>query len=310
MKLAKASKNKYIKGIAHLGALLAVCAWGTSFLSTKVLMNEGGMTPVEVYVYRFSLAYLILLAFTIKHIKSDSWRDELTFLVSGICCGSLYFITENYALKLTSTGNVSLLSCLSPIFTTFIMAVIFRQRIPIAVWLGSVIAFVGAGLIIFSHGDSLEFNPAGDLLALSSAFSWAIYSVAIKPLLPRYTSLFITRKLFFYGVVTAIPLLLIQREPLHLAALFDFSQPQLMLNLLFLVVFCSIVAYLIWNEAMKYLGPVTTNNYIYLQPLVTMVAAYFIFGEKVSLMGYLGCALIIGGLVCTDKLKLGRDRLA
>lgn len=302
-------KNKYIKGIAHIGAFITVAVWGTSFLSTKVLMTDGGLSPVEVYIYRFILAYLILLAFTFKKIRSQSWRDELTFLLCGICCGSLYFITENYALRLTSTGNVSLLSCLSPIFTTFIMALIFRQRIQLGVLVGSVIAFGGAALIIFSHGESLEFNPAGDLLALSSAMSWAIYSVAIKPLLPRYNSMLITRKLFLYGVITALPFLILQKEPLRLSVIFNFSQPQMMLNLLFLVVFCSIVAYLLWNEVMKYLGPVVTNNYLYLQPLVTMVAAFFILHEQIYLLGYIGCALIIGGLVCTDKLKLGRDRL-
>ena len=286
-------KNKYIKGIAHIGAFITVAAWGTSFLSTKVLMTDGGLTPVEVYIYRFILAYLILLAFTFKKIRSQSWRDELTFLLCGICCGSLYFITENYAL----------------IFTTFIMALIFRQRIQLGVLVGSVIAFGGAALIIFSHGESLEFNPAGDLLALSSAMSWAIYSVAIKPLLPRYNSMLITRKLFLYGVITALPFLILQKEPLHLSVIFNFSQPQMMLNLLFLVVFCSIVAYLLWNEMMKYLGPVVTNNYLYLQPLVTMVAAFLILHEQIYLLGYIGCALIIGGLVCTDKLKLGRDRL-
>ena len=76
------------------------------------------------------------------------------------------------------------------------------------------------------------------------------------------------------------------------------------MNFLFLVIFCSLLAYLIWNEVMKVLGPVATNNYLYLQPLVTMVAAYFVLGEKIFPLGYLGCALIIGGLIIADKLKL------
>lgn len=59
-------KTKYIKGIAHIGAFITVAVWGTSFLSTKVLMTDGGLSPVEVYIYRFILAYLILLAFTFK----------------------------------------------------------------------------------------------------------------------------------------------------------------------------------------------------------------------------------------------------
>lgn len=307
MKSANSKFGSTLLILAHAGALLTVSAWGTSFLATKILMESGGFTPVECYVYRFTLAYILLLIFTFRNIRSKSWRDELTLAVSGICAGSLYFITENYALTLTTTGNVSLLASISPIFTTLLVAMLYRQRIKAPVLIGSVIAFAGVACIIFSHGDSLEIRPAGDILALAAALCWAIYSVAIKRVLPLYNGFFITRKLFFYGVITALPLLLLQKEPLHLMMLFDFAQPKYLLNLLFLVLVCSIAAYLIWNEAMKVLGPVTSNNYLYMQPLVTMVAGYFLLGEKIFLLGYIGCVLIVGGLIISDKLKLGKE---
>ena len=296
--------SRYLLLLAHLGALITVSCWGTSFISSKVLMEQGGFTPVETYIYRFALAYIIMLCLTFKKIFSNNWKDELQFIVCGMCAGSIYFITENYALQHTTTGNVSLLSAMSPIFTTLLMALVFKLRINMGVALGSVIAFIGVGCIIFSHGEGFEIRPAGDILALSSAISWAVYTVAVRRLIPNYSSMFITRKLFFYGVLTALPLLLIQKEPTHLALLFDFSQPHYLLNLLFLVIMCSIVAYLLWNEAMKVLGAVTANNYIYMQPLVTMIAAYFVFGEHVYLLGYIGCVLIIGGLVISDKVSL------
>ena len=306
MKSGHASKSKYLKLLAHLGALITASAWGTSFLSTKVLMENGGFTPVEVFIYRFLAAYLILLIFTLRNIRSKSWRDELTFMLCGICSGSLYFITENYALKLTTTGNVSLLASISPIFTTILVAIMYRQRIKPGVMAGSIVSFIGAGCIIFSHGESLEIMPAGDLLALSAALSWAVYTMAIKRVLPLYSGFFVTRKMFFYGVLSAVPLLLIQKEPLHLSLLFDVADPQYIMNFLFLVVMCSIVAYVIWNEVMRILGPVTANNYLYFQPIVTMVAAYFLLGENIYLLGYVGCVLIIGGLIYSDKCPDGR----
>lgn len=306
MKLGNSSKSKYLLILAHIGAFITASAWGTSFLSTKVLMESGGFTPVEMYVYRFLCAYVILLLFTFKSIKSKSWRDELTFALCGICAGSLYFITENYALKLTTAGNVSLLASISPIFTTILVAVMYRQRIQPGVMIGSVVAFIGAGCIIFSHGESLEFRPAGDLLALSAAFSWAVYTMAIKRVLPLYNGFFVTRKLFFYGVITALPILLSQPEPFHLHLLFDLAQPKYIMNFLFLVAMCSLAAYLIWNEAMRILGPVTSNNYLYLQPIVTMVAAYFLLGENIYALGYVGCVLIVGGLVYSDKCPEGK----
>lgn len=306
MKLGNASKSKYLILLAHLGALITASAWGTSFLSTKVLMETGGFTPVEVFIYRFFAAYLILLIFTFRNIRSRSWRDELTFMLCGICSGSLYFITENYALKLTTTGNVSLLASISPIFTTILVAIMYRQRIKPGVMIGSIVSFIGAGCIIFSHGESLEIRPAGDLLALSAALSWAIYTMAIKRVLPLYSGFFVTRKLFFYGVLSAVPLLLMQKEPLHVSLLFDFADPQYIMNFLFLVVMCSLVAYVLWNEVMRILGPVTANNYLYFQPVVTMIAAYFLLGENIYTLGYVGCVLIIGGLIYSDKCPDGR----
>jgi len=300
-------KNTYALVLAHLGALITVFAWACSFLSSKVLMNNGGWTPVETYIYRFTVAYLILLAFTFRNLFAHNWKDEMLLLLCGLCAGSLYFITENYALKYTSTGNVSLLASISPLFTTVLMSLIYKTRLKPGVIIGSVVAFIGVGCVIYSHGAGLVFRPTGDLLAISAAISWAIYTIAVKRLIPLYNSFFITRKLFFYGVVTAIPLLITQNAPIHLGILIDFNHPQYLLNFLFLVVMCSICAYLIWNEAMKILGPVAANNYLYLQPLITMIVAFFVFGEEIYLLGYVGCVMIIGGLLISDKLKIGND---
>lgn len=298
-------KSKYSMLLAHLGAVITVSAWGSSFICTKVLMQDGGFTPVEVYVYRFALAYLLLLTFTFKKIFSNNWKDEVNFLICGICAGSLYFITENYALFHTSTSNVSLLASISPIFTTILMAIVFKERIKSGVIIGSIIAFAGVACIIFSSGEGFEIKPKGDLLALTAAFSWAIYTIVVKKLIPIYNSFFITRKLFFYGTLTALPLLFAQEAPYHINLLWDLSQPEYMLNLLFLVAMCSVMAYLVWNETMKNLGPVTANNYLYGQPLVTMIIAAIVLGESINFLGYTGCVLIIGGLIISDKLQNG-----
>lgn len=288
------------KLLGHLGAVLVVIAWGTSFISTKVLMEDASLTPIEVYIYRFGAAYVLLLAMTFRKIFANSIKDELQLLLCGVAAGSLFYILENTALQYTTTGNVSLLSCLSPMVTAGLMAVIFRVKIETGLIIGSTIAFIGVFCIIFSSGEGLEINPLGDLIALSSSFAWATYAVGVKRLVPIYTSLFITRKLFFYGVLTALPLLLLSDAPSHLGLLF--RNQTYLLNFLFLVILCSLLAYVVWNYALKALGPVTTNNYLYAQPLVTMIVAYFTLGEEISILGYIGCALIIGGLILSDKL--------
>lgn len=287
------------KILGHIGALLVVITWGTSFISTKVLMEDASLSPIEVYIYRFGAAYVLLLCVTLKKIFANSVKDELQLLLCGVAAGSLFYILENTALKYTTTGNVSLLSCLSPMITAGMMALIFRVRLGMGLIIGSLIAFIGVFCIIFSNGEGMEINPLGDILALTSSFAWATYAVGVKRLVPIYNSLFITRKLFFYGVLTAIPLLLLSDSPLHLDALF--TNASYFLNFAFLVILCSVLAYVGWNFAMKAVGAVATNNYLYAQPLVTMIVAYFALGEEISMMGYIGCVLIIGGLIISDK---------
>lgn len=293
------------KLLGHLGTLLVVAAWGTSFISTKVLMEDALLSPIEVYIYRFFLAYVILLAITFKKIFANNIKDELQLLLCGVCAGSLFYILENTALQYTTTGNVSLLSCLAPMVTTGLMAVVFKVKPGSGMLIGSFIAFLGVICVIFSHGEGFEFNPFGDLIALSTSFAWATYAVGVKRLVPIYTSLFITRKLFFYGVLTAAPLLWISGYDIHLHTLL--SNATYMFNFLFLSLVCSLLAYIIWNYAMKIIGPVATNNYLYFQPLVTMIVAYFTLGEEISWLGYIGCFLIIGGLILSDKLKQKRS---
>ena len=298
-------KNNKIAG--HIGALITVICWGCSFIASKVLMEGAGMTPVEVYVYRFTLAYLMMLVFTFKEIKSKSWADELQMALCGICSSTLYFLMENYALIYTSTGNVSLLSSISPIFTAILLSIIYKTRMQRGEIIGSCVAFLGVALVIMSEpiskGLGMEIHPIGDILAISCALSWAVYSIAIKRLIPIYNTLFLTRKLFFYGLITSLPLLFIQKEPLHINVLFDFSHPVFFLNLLFLAVMCSSMAYLLWNESMKIIGPLATNNYLYIQPPVTMFAGCLLLGETIYPFGYVGCVLVLLGLIIADKIK-------
>lgn len=307
MILGKKNSWKNSKLTGHIGALLTVICWGCSFIASKVLMEGASMTPVEVYVYRFTIAYAMMFAFTFKEIRSKSWKDELQMALCGICSGTLYFLMENYALMYTSTGNVSLLSSISPLFIAILLSVIYKTRMKRGEIIGSVVAFFGVALVIMSEaiakGLGMELHPIGDILAISCALSWAVYSIAIKRLIPIYNTLFLTRKLFFYGLVTSIPLLLIQKEPLRLHVLFDLSQPQYLLNLLFLAVMCSSMAYLLWNESMKIIGPLATNNYMYLQPPVTMVAGCLLLGETIYPFGYVGCILVLFGLIVADKMK-------
>lgn len=285
----------------HLAAFSVIAVWGTSFVSTKVLL-DAGLHAVEIYIYRFLVAYLIVLAVCHKKLWSNSIVDELLFAVCGLCGGSIYFIAENTALNYTLTSNVSLLTTLSPLLTTLLIGAIYKNERPgIWIYVGSTVAILGVGCIIFKSGFHLEVMPLGDLLALSAAFSWAIYSIVLRKVNANYTALFITRKTFFYGLLTALPFMAFEPEIAPLSAL---GEPVVLLNLLFLSLTASLLAYVIWSQTVKRLGAIKASNYLYFQPVMTMIVSAIILpDDPLTLMGCVGCVLIIGGVWFGDFMS-------
>lgn len=285
---------------AHMGAVFVIAVWGSSFVSTKVLL-DAGLHAVEIYIYRFLVAYLMILAVCHKRLWANSLIDEALFLVCGLCGGSIYFIAENTALNYTLVSNVSLLTTLAPLLTTLLIGAIYKNERPtVWIYIGSAIAIFGVGCIIFKSGFNMKVMPLGDLLALSAAFSWAIYSIVLRKLNANYSALFITRKTFFYGLLTALPFIAFEPETCPLRNLF---QPVVIGNLLFLSLTASVLAYVIWSQTMKKLGAIKASNYLYFQPVATMIVSALILpDDPLTVMGCAGCVLIIGGIWFGDYM--------
>lgn len=287
----------------HLGAFLTVSAWGVSFVSTKVLL-ENGLNPVEIYVYRFLLAYLLLLLFNHRRLFANNARDEVLFAACGLCGGSIYFIAENTALEYTLVSNVSLITTLAPLITTLGIGALYRSERPTrGVVIGSMVAFVGVGCVIFNSSFVVKMNPLGDLLALLAAVCFAVYSIVLRKLNALYSVMFISRKTFFYGIITALPFLAFEPEMSDPRVLL---RPEVMGNMLFLGLFASMIAYVIWAQSIKRLGAVRASNYLYVQPIVTLIASFLILNENISLVGYIGCGLILVGLWLSDRFSANR----
>ena len=283
----------------HLAALLIVVAWGVSFISTRILLDSG-MHPIEIYIYRFLLAYVFMLLISHKQFRSHSWRDEGLFVICGLCGGSIYYISENVALEYTLVSNVSLITSLSPIITAILLGALYKSERPDrGLYIGSAVAFIGVGFVIFNSSFMLDIKPLGDLLALLAALTWAIYSLVLRRLNVQYDALFITRKTFFYGVVTALPFLAIEPEVSSVTQLFNLT---VIFNLLFLALFASLLAFLLWAIVVGKLGAITANNYIYFQPVVTLVFSAIILGERISIVGITGCVMILLGVWLSDWL--------
>lgn len=285
-------------GYYHLIAILTVAIWGLTFISTKVLINHG-LTPQEIFFYRFLIAYLGIWVISPKRLFTNNWQDELWLVAGGIFGGSLYFFTENTALGITQASNVSFIICTAPLLTTILSLLFYKsEKASKGLIYGSLLALMGVGLIVFNGSFVLKISPIGDLLTLLAALSWAFYSLIIKKMAGHYPTVFITRKIFFYGVLTILPAFLLHPLQPDTAVLL---QPAVLFNLLFLAVLASLICYVLWNVVLKQLGTVRASNYIYLNPLVTMIASFLILDEKITLVALGGAACIVCGVYWAEK---------
>lgn len=282
----------------HLIAILTVAIWGLTFISTKVLINRG-LTPQEIFFYRFLVAYIGIWLISPHRLFTNNWKDELWLVAGGLFGGSLYFFTENTALGITQTTNVAFIVCTAPLLTTILSLLFYQsEKASKGLIFGSITALVGVGLVVFNGRFILKLSPLGDLLTLAAALSWAFYSLIIKKMAGRYSTLFITRKIFFYGILTILPAFLLQPLRPDVTVLL---QPTVMFNLLFLAVLASLICFVTWNVVLKQLGTVKASNYIYLNPLVTMVASAIILREQITPMALAGAVCILFGVFLAEK---------
>lgn len=287
----------------YLLALGCVFVWGCTFISSKILL-QAGLQPVDILLLRFGMAYLLLLPFYRKHLRLPSWKDEAWMIFLGITGGSLYFLTENTAIKYTLTTNASLIVSLTPLYTMLLMRVVKRKstRLSSRMLIGSLLAVIGVFSVVMNGHILLELNPLGDFLSLLSGLCWSFYSLAYCYVAQKWSALLITRKLFFWGFITAIPFGFAESSLSH--ASLAFAQPVVWGNLLFLGIVASLLCFFGWNVAVSRIGAIHANNLIYFNPLVTLLVAHYVLDEPLTWMSLTGMFLtILGVWIANDKTK-------
>lgn len=275
----------------HVLALITIFVWGTTFASTKVLLKHD-LTPSEIMCYRFGIAY-ILSWFCSHKLFSDSLIDEFFLIIAGMAGGTIYFLSENTALQYSITSNVALIVCCTPVLTA-LLAILFikDEKLTKKLVIGSLIALIGMAFVVI-NGTVLKFNPIGDFLALAAALSWAIYSVVLRRFDGRYSMWFVTRKIFFYGLLTMLPIIYMDGTPLHIEA---FKEPIVSFNILFLGVIASMLCFYSWNVVMENLGTIRASNYLYTQPIVSLICSVIILHEPLTIIAIIGTLFILFGI--------------
>lgn len=291
----------------HLAAFLTVFIWAITFISIKVLLVP--FSPVEIIVYRLIVAVLALLAasppsLALPRFDSIDLGKEAQYMAAGLCSVVLYSWIQNIALSYTLAGNVSVLTSTAPLFTALAARAIFKEKLKANFFIGFTAAMLGIIMITFNGSFVLKLNPLGDLLSILAAIVWACYTIITKNISAEQSNLIsATRKVIFYGLLFILPV-----SPLlgfHLGFERLLVLPNL-LNLLFLGLCSSALCLVTWSYAVGVLGPVKTSVYMYLSPIITIVASALLLHETITLVAGVGMALILIGMALSEREKTAR----
>lgn len=286
--------DKRLRG--HLFAGFTIMIWGTTFISTKVLLRT--FTPAEILFIRFGLGYLALWAFNPRILHLRERKHELWCAAAGFCGITIYYSFENIALQYSTASNIAVIVSVAPLFTAIFACFFLKgERLKPSFFAGFVSAIIGVFLLNYS-GGGVHINPKGDLLALAAAVAWGAYSILVRRLSEAgYTPALLTRRFFLWGLLFMSPYVL---HAGFAPTLSELAQPVNLLNLAHLSFLAGAVGFVSWNTAVSYLGAVRSSVYIYASPVVTIIVAAAVLGERLTAAGAAGVLLVILGVVLSD----------
>ena len=285
--------------IGYVMLVVIVFLWGTTFVSTKVLLRN--LAPVDILFYRFLVGYAALWAIQPRRAKFTTIKNEALLFAAGASGIVLYFLCENVALVYTQASNVGPLVATTPVMTLLLSALVNRDAtITRATVTGCLVGLAGVALVFFNGSVVLEISPLGDALALGAALCWAMYCVLLKRITGMENMIALTRRVFGYALLLMVPLLCVKGLNARADTL---ALPVVIGNLLFLGLGASALCYVLWNAAVGRVGVARASYFLYFVPVVTLVVAAIVLRETITIYAVGGTALIIGGVWIAERAR-------
>lgn len=279
----------------HLLAFGTVVVWGVTFVSSKRLLEV--MAPEQLLLARMTLGYLLLWVLHPHVLVLKDRRDAGDFFGAGFFGVFLYYLLENVSLTYTYAGNASVIVSTAPFFTVLVCSLAFHERIRGTYVAGFLFAILGIVLITLDT-QRLHLDPKGDLVAFGAAAMWGVYSLCTTRITRKaYPVIPATRAMFLVAMVCLVPVNLALAHPWHPLPL------PLVGHLLFLGLVASGLSFVSWNTSVKLIGPYVSSFYIYLSPVVTIIASALALGERVTLLKLAGTVLVLVGLAVGERGK-------
>ncbi|MEI7554099.1 DMT family transporter [Candidatus Chlorohelix sp.] len=297
-----------VQGFTFADFLLLICVsiWALNVPLIKSILQY--LNPLAVSILRFGVAGLIL--FGMLWYRERSLQIQLKHLplmfLCALCGITLNQVVFVYALSNTSASEVSLLMATTPTFAVLVAWIARQEKTTASYWKSLPISLAGVVLIVLTApGAHLSGGWFGDFLAILTAFSWAAYTVILRPLMRHYSITKLSAYITLIGLVMLLPFGLPQISIEAITNLPAITWVELIYSTLGAVVLTNIL----WYFGVKRLGGPRTAFYSYLQPFLGVMAAALVLSEQIVIWQLLGGILIIlGMLIYRQILSFSRIR--
>jgi drug/metabolite transporter (DMT)-like permease len=293
---------------ARLAALAAVVMWGVSFVATKLALGE--LSPIAVIVLRFGLGVIVAhVILVLRRRPIVPPRDALPALAfMGFIGVFVHQLIQANALTMTTAVRTGWLIGITPIWTAVLAAVFLKEKFGPSKVFGLIVATAGA-LLVISRGQLSATSyqlPAtrGDLLILLSTVNWAVYTVAGRGTLKRVGSERTTAASMLLGFLMLAPFSVTDPVWRNLGGISMGGWAAV----IFLGVGCSALGYLFWYAALEKLETAQVAAFLYIEPLVTLIAAVILIGETVDWTTVVGGVLVLLGVTVVQRTAELRNR--
>jgi len=289
------------KFFPYLEAGFAAVVWGASFIATKVALQD--ISPITIVWLRFAMGVVILgMAVAARREFLAVSRSEWGyFALLGFLGITFHQWLQSNGLKTSEASTTAWIVATTPVFMALLGWLILKEKLGGIKLLGVGLAFLGV-LLVVSDGDLSaisigKFGAPGDVLILISSINWSVFSVLSRRGLKTYSaSLMIFYVMLFGWIFTSI---------VFAAGGNYFEIPNLTVNgwlgVLFLGIFCSGLAYIAWYDALQVLSTAGTGVFLYIEPLIAMVVAFFVLSEEITLPSLIGGGIILFGVWLVNK---------
>jgi len=289
------------KWFTYLEALFAVIVWGASFVATKVALQD--ISPVTIVWLRFLMGVAILgMAVALrKQFALPDKKEWGYFALLGFLGITFHQWLQSNGLQTSEAGTTAWIVATTPVFMALLGRVLLKETLGWAKILGILLAFMGV-LVVVSKGDPAsisigKFGAPGDALILVSAVNWAVFSALSRRGLKSHPASLMMFYVMGFGWLFTTLLFVTTGGFAEIRAL-TFSG---WLGVLFLGIFCSGLAYIAWYDALKALATAQTGVFLYIEPLVAVVVAFFILGEAILPASLIGGVVILLGVWLVNR---------